>query len=89
MAWIETIDRDRADGELLAALTAMAARPMPPVYRPPHGGTPMIVRSHSLEPSLMKVAFAVSGTLHAPGGLAWAERELIASVASRTNQCLY
>lgn len=83
------IESDRAEGELLAAYTAMAARPIPDAYRAPHGRAPGIVRAHSLDPALMKVAFGTTGSLHAPGGLSWAERELIASVASRTGQCFY
>jgi len=89
MAWIEMIDSDRAEGELLAVYTAMAARPIPAAYKPPHGRAPGIVRAHSLDPALMKVAFGASGTLHLPGRLPWAERELIAAVASRTAQCVY
>jgi alkylhydroperoxidase family enzyme len=89
MAWIEMIDSDRAEGELLAVYTAMAERPIPAAYRPPHGRAPGIVRAHSLDPALMKVAFTTSGTQHAPGALGWAERELVAAVASRTAQCVY
>ena len=83
------IDKDRAEGALLEVYTAMAARPIPAAYRPPHGGAPGIIRAHSLDPELIKVAFGATGSLHAPGGLSWAERELISAVASRTAQCLY
>ena len=83
------IDSDRAEGDLLAVYTAMAERPIPAAYRPPHGRAPGIVRSHSLDPALMRFAFATTGSLHAPGALGWAERELLAAVASRTAQCLY
>jgi alkylhydroperoxidase family enzyme len=89
MAYIQLIDIPEAQGELLAAYQAMAARPMPPVYRTPHGGAAGIIRAHSLDPRLMEVAFGTSGTTHGGQELTWADRELIASVASRINQCLY
>jgi hypothetical protein len=89
MTSIRTIDRDTAQGELLDVYRAMAARPVPPVYTPVHGGAPGIVRAHSMDPALMRVVFGATGTLHQPGGLGWADRELCAMVASRTNQCVY
>ena len=89
MAWIRMINRDAAAGELLDVYEAMAARAMPAAYKPPHGGAPGIHRAHSLDPALMRVTFATFGTLHAGPELAWAERELVAAVASRTAQCLY
>jgi alkylhydroperoxidase family enzyme len=89
MAYIQLIDIPDAQGELLAAYQAMAARPMPPAYRPPHGGAAGIIRAHSLEPRLLEVVFGTSGTTHVGQELAWAERELVAAVASRINQCVY
>jgi hypothetical protein len=89
MAWIQTIDKADAEGELLAVYEAMASRPLPSVYRPPHGGSPGIVRAHSLDPRLLQVTFAASGSLHLGEALSWADRELLASVASRVNQCVY
>jgi hypothetical protein len=88
VAWLATISRDEADGPLAEVYTAMAARPIPPAYRPPHGDAPGIIRAHSLDPELLRLTFATSGTLHA-GALAWPERELLSSVTSRTNQCFY
>jgi hypothetical protein len=58
---------------------------MPPVYRPEHGDAPGIIRAHSLDPELLLRTFSVSG----PSPLPWADRELLASVTSRTNQCFY
>jgi hypothetical protein len=89
MAWIQTIDRADAQGELLAVYDAMASRPLPSVYRPPHGGAPGIIRAHSLDPRLLQVTFAMSGTLHPGDALSWADRELLAAAASRVNQCVY
>ncbi len=65
------------------------ARPLPAVYRAPHGGPPGIVRAHSLDPALLEVTFGATTTMHAGDALSWAERELLAASASRTNQCVY
>jgi len=88
MAWIETIPRARATGSLAAAYAAMDNRPMPPVYVPSHGDAAGIIRAHSLDAELLTKTFSVSGAL-AASGLAWPDRELLASVSSRTNQCFY
>jgi alkylhydroperoxidase family enzyme len=88
MAWLGTIPRRDAVGGLAETYAAMAARPIPDVYRPPHGDAPGIIRAHSLDPELMRRTFAISGLLHGTA-LDWADRELISSVTSRTNQCFY
>jgi alkylhydroperoxidase family enzyme len=88
MAWLETIPHREATGDLAETYAAMAARPIPDVYRAPHGDAPGIIRAHSLDPELMRRTFAISGALHRTA-LDWADRELIASVTSRTNQCFY
>ncbi len=89
MAHIRIIEAHEADGELREVYEAAKTRPLPAVYRPPHGGPAGIYRAHSLDPQLMKVTFAVAATMHVGEGLTWAERELIAASASRTNQCFY
>ena len=88
MAWLTIVPQAQATGELAEAYAAMDGRPMPPVYRPPHGDAAGIIRAHSLDAELLTKTFSVSGAL-AASGLAWADRELLASVASRTNQCFY
>lgn len=88
MAWLGTIPRGEAVGELAQTYAAMASRPIPDVYRPPHDDAPGIIRAHSLDPELMRRTFGVSGSLHR-SALDWADRELISSVTSRTNQCFY
>lgn len=88
MAWLHTIPRADAVGELAETYAVMAARPIPDVYQPPHGDAPGIVRAHSLDPALMRLTFAISGSLHATT-LDWADRELISSVTSRANECFY
>ncbi len=88
MAWLKTIGQAQATGELAEAYTAADNRPMPPVYRPSHGDAAGIIRAHSLDPELLRRTFSVSGAL-ATTQLAWADRELLASTTSRTNQCFY
>jgi hypothetical protein len=89
MAFITMIPSERAEGELLEVYRAMAARPMPAPYRAPHGGAPGIIRAHSLDPTLMRLTFSISGTLNAAGVLTWPQRELINTVTSSVNQCFY
>jgi alkylhydroperoxidase family enzyme len=88
MPWLTTISQAQATGALAEAYVAMDNRPMPPPYRPPHGDAAGIIRAHSLDPELLQRTFSVSGAL-AAARLPWADRELLASVTSRTNQCFY
>ena len=88
VAWLTTVPKAQATGALAEAYAAMDNRPMPPVYNPPHGDAAGIIRAHSLDPELLQRTFSVSGAL-ATTGLPWADRELLASVTSRTNQCFY
>jgi alkylhydroperoxidase family enzyme len=88
MAWLGTVSWEQATGALADAYAAMDNRPMPPVYRPSHGDAPGIIRAHSLDPELLRRTFSVSGAL-ATTQLPWADRELLASATSRTNQCFY
>jgi hypothetical protein len=89
MAWIQTIARNTATGELLELYQTLAARPIPPAYIPPHGDVAGIQRAHSLDPMLMKVVFATTGSMHQGEALTWAEREIIATLTSRAGQCFY
>jgi uncharacterized peroxidase-related enzyme len=88
MAWLETISRGDATGELAEVYATMTARPIPQVYAPAHGDAPGIIRAHSLDPELMRRTFGTSSTLHG-ARLEWAERELLSSITSRTNECFY
>ncbi len=76
-------------GELREIYDRMRERPLPPVYRPTHGGAPGIVTAHSLDPQLIPKVFGTSTTLNGAGPLSWPERELINTITSRLNQCLY
>jgi hypothetical protein len=88
VAWLGTISRGEATGELAEVYAAMAARPIPDVYVPPHGDAPGIIRAHSLDPQLLRLTFGTSGSLHR-ATLDWADRELLSSVTARTNECFY
>ncbi len=88
MAWLTTVPQAAATGALADAYAAVENRPMPPVYRPAHGDVAGIIRAHSLDPELLRRTFTVSGALAATS-LPWADRELLASATSRTNQCFY
>ena len=83
-----TVSKAQATGALAEAYAAMENRPMPSVYIPAHGDAPGIIRAHSLDPELLTRTFSVSGAL-AASSLPWPDRELLASVTSRTNQCFY
>ena len=76
-------------GELRAIYEKMLARPLPPVYRPPHGGAPGIITAHSIDPGLIPRVFSCSSTLNGAGPLPWPERELVNAITSRLNQCFY
>ena len=88
MSWLGTVSRRDAQGRLAEVYAAMADRPTPEVYRPPHDDAAGIIRAHSLDAELLSRTFQVSGGLH-QSVLGWADRELISSVTARTNQCFY
>ncbi len=78
-----------ATGALRELYDRMLARPLPPVYRPAHGGPAGIIQAHSLDPHLIPLVFGTSSTLNGAGPLSWPERELVNAITSRLNQCLY
>ena len=78
-----------ATGVLREVYDKALARPLPPVYRPAHGGPAGIIQAHSLDPLLIPKVFGTSSTLNGAGPLSWPERELINAITSRLNQCLY
>ena len=89
MTRLPVIGYDASTGELRAIYDQMRARPLPPVYRPAHGGAPGIITAHGLDPQLIPRVFGCSSTLNGAGPLSWPERELINAVTSRLNQCFY
>ena len=83
------IGYEASRGQLRDTYDKMRERPLPPVYRPSHGGAPGIVTAHSLDPALIPRVFATSTTLNGAGPLSWPERELVNTTTSRLNQCFY
>jgi hypothetical protein len=80
---------EHSTGTLRETYDRMLARPMPPVYRPQHGGVAGIITAHSLDPVLIPKVFGTSTTLNGAGPLTWPERELVNATTSRLNQCFY
>lgn len=89
MPHLQIIEPAEATGTLADTYARMAARPVPQIYRPSHGGIAGIIRAHSLDPGLMPKAFGFSSGVNQGGPLAWPHRELVATVTSRLNQCFY
>ena len=89
MPHLRIIEPAQASGVLAEVYRRMQGRPMPPVYRPAHGGVPGIIRAHSLDAALMPLVFAFSSGVNQAGPLTWPQRELIAAITSRLNQCFY
>jgi hypothetical protein len=83
------IGYEASRGQLRDTYDRMRERPLPPVYRPSHGGAPGIITAHSLDPALIPRVFATSSTLNGAGPLSWPERELVNATTSRLNQCFY
>ena len=90
--WIRMIGVREAEGalkEVYATMrTNMGSRPA--VYSTPTGDAPNIVKSHSLEPEGLRLAFSISTAIHwSDKSLPWAKREMINTVTSRANDCFY
>lgn len=83
------IGYEASRGQLRDTYDKMRERPLPPVYRPAHGGAAGIITAHSLDPALIPRVFSTSSTLNGAGPLSWPERELVNATTSRLNQCFY
>ena len=81
MPWIETVDESDARG-LLAREYRAALKRAGKIYN--------IVRISSLKPRLVRSSMAFyTDLMHAEGELTRDQRELIAVVVSRANDCFY
>ena len=95
MTWIKTIPPEQADGKLLDALERQRLRLLyPPEYgEPGHSadtGAESIVLSHSLIPDALDHAFSTFAALMSPDlPLTRRQHELITTVVSVTNRCVY
>jgi uncharacterized peroxidase-related enzyme len=81
MAWIKTIEPEDASGELKNEYMRAVARA---------GKAFNILTLQSLNPETLHASIGLYlATMHAPSGLSRAERELMAVVVSRANDCFY
>ena len=94
MTWIKTIPISDADDQLKQAMEAQRAlypkEYATPVHPSPDGGASQIVASHSLIPEALCHAFATFGALMSPDlPLERRQHEMIATMVSVTNRCVY
>jgi Carboxymuconolactone decarboxylase family len=93
MTWIKTIPLSEANNELRQA--AEGQRHLYPIeyatpVHPTEGGGAQIVESHSLIPKALYHAFATFGSLMSPDlPLDRRQHEMITTVVSVTNRCVY
>ncbi len=93
MTWIRTIPLESADEKLRKALEAQEklypVEYATPVH-PEDSGAASIVASHTLIPEALQHAFATFGALMSPDlPLSRRQHEMIATMVSVTNRCVY
>ena len=94
ITWIHTVPIAEADQKLRKALEDERAlypkEYAEPVHPSPDGGPSLIVASHTLIPEAMYHAFATFGVLMSPDlPLQRRQHEMIATMVSVTNRCVY
>ncbi len=93
MTWIKTIPLSEADDRLKTAIQAQ--RHLYPIeygqpVHPTDDGTAGIVASHSLMPDTLHHAFSAFGTMMSPDlPLTRRQHEMITTIVSATNRCVY
>jgi hypothetical protein len=93
MTWIRTVPLSEADDKLRSAMEGQ--RDLYPIeyaapVHPGEGGGAQIVESHSLIPDALYHAFATFGALLSPDlPLNRRQHEMITTVVSVTNRCVY
>ena len=81
MAWIKVIDEDEAEGNLANHYEKLTA---------PWGGVDNILKIHSLNPKSLEGHYILYKTLMTSSkALPKSKREMIATVVSRLNHCVY
>jgi len=81
MAYIKTVAPDQATGSLERQYKAAIKR---------SGRVFNVVQAQSLNPGVMEASLRLYiAAMQAPSSLSRAEREMIAVVVSRTNECFY
>jgi len=93
MTWIRTLSLAEADGRLKKAIEAekmlYPKEYAEPVHPDPSGAS-SIVGSHTLIPDALYHAFSTFGALMAPDlPLSRQQHEMIATMVSVTNRCVY
>ncbi len=93
MTWIRTIPISQADERLMQAMEAQKSLYPKEYATPVHAtdeGAAQIVASHSLLPDALFHAFATFGSLMSPDlPLTRRQHEMIATMVSVTNRCVY
>jgi hypothetical protein len=93
MAWIKTVSMDedeRVKKAMLSQRQLYPAEYATPVHPENGGQSSSIVASHSLLPDTLFHAFATFGTLISPNlPLKRHQHEMIATLVSVTNRCVY
>jgi len=94
MAWIKTLPLADADDKLRKAIEGerefYPIEYATPVHPDPSGGASSIVGSHTLIPEALFHAFATFGALMSPDlPLSRRQHEMIATMVSVTNRCVY
>lgn len=93
MTWIRTVAMSEANEELRNAMEGQRALYPQEYHVPVHpseGGGSQIVASHSLIPEALHHAFSTFGALMSPSlPLTRRQHEMIATMVSVTNRCVY
>jgi hypothetical protein len=94
MTWIKTISVSEADEKLLEAMQSQRSLYPKEYATPTHpvaeGEAAQIVASHSLIPEALYHAFSTFGVLMSPDlPLSRRQHEMIATIVSVTNRCVY
>ncbi len=94
MTWITTVPLAQADEKLRQAIAGEQAyypkEYATPVHPSPDGKSSDIVASHTLIPDALYHAFATFGALMSPDlPLSRRQHEMIATMVSVTNRCVY
>ena len=82
MAFIRTVDEEEATGSLAKQYKAATSRA---------GSVAQIIKLHSLDPTSLRASMQLyqATTTRADSALTRIQREFIATVVSRANQCFY
>jgi uncharacterized peroxidase-related enzyme len=81
LSWIETIDESQATGLLKEIYDQFSGQ---------DGVVPNIIKIHSIYPEVLRDHMALFKTImFGPSGLSRTEREAVATVVSKLNDCFY